>query len=417
MNPDPDPGIETRASWIAACTVLAILMVSSGTPWVVVVAMKPIAADLATTRSGPALAGSLSMLGGGTGAIAMGWMADRIGVRPVAAFGIVMVCVGLVVAASGGLWRFYLAYAFLIGLLGHACLYAPLQVYVTRWFDRHRGSALALVASGPYVGGALWPSVFVQGVQAWGWRPTMIAFGVLQLVLVLPLVVLLLRPLPAALRPRAQAGAALPGATVLGLPPSLALLALAVAALLCCIPMALPLTHLVALCSDLGITPARGVGMLAVLQGCAFFARQFWGWLADRIGGLRTLLAGSACQALTIAAFLATQDEVGLFAAAAGFGLGYAGIIPAYTLTVRELFPAAAAGWQVPLVALGATFGMAGGAWAGAALYDAFGTYAAAFAVGLVCNLLNVLLLAALVLGDAREPAPCTIAPAGPERA
>ena len=150
----PGPGIETRTSWIAACTVLAILMVSSGTPWVVV-AMKPIASDLATTRSGAALAGSLSMLGGGTGAIAMGWLADRIGVRPVAAFGIVMVCVGL---------------------LGHACLYAPLQAYVTRWFDRHRGSALALVASGSYVGGALWPSVFVQGLQAWGWRPTMIAF-------------------------------------------------------------------------------------------------------------------------------------------------------------------------------------------------------------------------------------------------
>jgi MFS family permease len=62
----------------------------------------------------------------------MGWLADRIGVRRVAAFGIVMVCGGLMVAASGDLWRFYLAYAFLVGLLGHACLFAPLQVYVTR---------------------------------------------------------------------------------------------------------------------------------------------------------------------------------------------------------------------------------------------------------------------------------------------
>ena len=94
--------------------------------------------------------------------------------------------------------------------------------------------------------------------------------------------------------------------------------------------MAMPSSHLVAFCSDLGIAPAQGAAMLSVLLGCAFVSRQFWGWAADRIGGLGTVFAGSACQALTIAAFAVTRNEAGLFAISAAYGLGFSGIIPAY---------------------------------------------------------------------------------------
>ncbi len=390
--------VETPASWLVACTVVAILAITSGTPWVLVVALKPVAAELGVARSVPALAGALAVLGAGFGGIAMGWLAERYGVRRVVLAGTAMVCAGHLVASSGGVWTLCISYAFMLGLLGNAAINQPLLVHVSRWFDRHRGSALALVASGQYLGGILWPAIFERALQGWGWRHTMATFGLLQFVLVAPLVLLLLRPLPAELRARQLASGPRRGASVLGRPPNQALALLATASFLCCIPMALPTTHLVALCTDLGLTPARGVAMLSVLQLCAFASRQFWGFLSDRIGGLRSVLAGSVCQMLAIGGFLLTQDEIGLFTAASAFGLGFAGIIPAYQMTVRELFPAAEAGWRLPSVSLGGTLGMAGGAWLGGVIYDQFGSYAPAFGLGVVFNLLNIALLSTLVV-------------------
>lgn len=403
--------VETPASWLVACTVVAILAMTNGTPWVLVVALKPVAAELGVARNVPALAGALAVLGAGFGGIAMGWLADRYGVRRVVLAGSAMVCAGHVVASSGGVWTLCLSYGLMLGLLGNAAINQPLLVHVSRWFDRHRGSALALVASGQYLGGMLWPAIFERALEAWGWRHTMAAFGMLQFALVAPLVLLALRGLPADLRTRGHASGPMRGMPVLGLKPNQALAWQAVASFLCCIPMALPTTHLVALCTDLGMTPARGVTMLSVLQLCAFASRQFWGWLSDRIRGLRSVLAGSVCQMLAIGGFLLTQDEIGLFTAASAFGLGFAGIIPAYQMTVRELFPAAEAGWRLPSVSLGGTPGMAGGAWLGGVMYDQFGSYAPAFGLGVVFNLLNIALLSTLMIGRrgaasrARHPA------------
>ena len=103
--------------------------------------------------------------------------------------------------------------------------------------------------------------------------------------------------------------------------------------------------------------------MLSLLLTMAFLARQAWGWVADRIGGLNTVLAGNVFQVVGMAAFMATQDEAGLFLVAALFGLGFSGIVPAYVLTVRELFPSAEAAWRVPCLLFLSLSGMAAGAW------------------------------------------------------
>src|SRR5215472_17744787 len=152
--------------------------------------------------------------------------------------------------------------------------------------------------------------------------------------------------------------------------------------------MAMPQSHLVAFCNDLGIPVTRGSAMLSALLAFGFMGRQLWGFIADRIGGLRTVLAGSACQIVTMSGFLLTQDEAGLFAVAATFGLGFSGIIPAYVLALRELYPASEASWRIPTFLLFGGFGMAGGGWLAGLLYDHFGTYAPAFAAGIGANLL-----------------------------
>jgi MFS family permease len=407
----PD-SIESRSSWVAAAITTAILAISYGAPLLVVVGLKPITASLGTERSVVALAGALVWVGTGMGGIVMGWVADRIGVRSTVVFGAVMAALGLAISAIGEVWALFLGHAVLIGLLGNSAHFPPLVVYISRWFDRRRGTAVALISSGQYVAGMLWPTVFERTMAQFGWQATMLGYAVVVAAAILPLA-LFLQPPPQPSR----AGVALGTgsrrrARALGLPANLVQTLLSVAGFLCCVPMAMPAAHLVAFCTDLGIPAAHGAAMLSVLLGSAFVSRLFWGWLADRIGGLGTLLAGSACQALAIAAFTATQDEVGLFAVSAAYGLGFSGIVPAYVLAIRELFPSAEASWRIPTVLFISMSGMAFGGWFAGALYDHFGFYAPAFAAGALFNVANLAIIGFLVTRQAREPRLPAVLPA-----
>lgn len=397
-NPSDPHSVETRASWVVAIVALIVLAVAYGAPMMTAVALKPISADLGTPRSSPALATSLSYIGAGLGGIFMGWLSERVGVRAIVMFGAVMIAAGMALSASGGIGRLYAGHAVLMGLFGASCMFSPLMTYVSRWFDRRRGAAIALISSGQYFAGMIWPAVFQFSVERFGWRASMAAYGVVVAALVAPLAAVFLRPPPEA--PFAESAFHGPsrGALVLGLPPNLTLLLLSVAIFCCCMTMSMPMQHMVAFCSDIGIGPAHGAMMLSVLMGCAFLARQFWGWLTDRIGGLRTVLFGSMAQAVAMSGFLATQDEVGLFTVSAAFGLGYAGLIPSYVVAVRALYPAAEASWRVPVVMFAGLLGMAGGGWAAGVLYDHFGFYAPAFATGLGFNLLNLVVIVPLVM-------------------
>jgi MFS family permease len=395
--PQAAASIEGRASWAAAAVSIALLAVSYGTPLLVVVGLKPITTDLDTARSVIALAGSLTWIGTGLGGICMGMLADRIGIRATVILGAVNMGLGLAVSASGSILALYIGHALLLGFLGNGAVFAPLLIYVSRWFDRRRGTALALISSGQYIAGMVWPSVFERSIAVFGWRATMLYFGVFAAVAIALLAMLFLqRTPPMAVEDRLPTGSRA-RREVLGLPANLVLALVAAAGFLCCVPMALPQGHLVAFCSDIGIPAAQGAAMLSVLQACAFCSRQFWGWFADRMGGLMTVFAGSACQALAIAAFLMTQDEIGLFAVSAAYGLGFSGIVPAYVLTVRELYPSREAAWRVPTVLFISMSGMAFGTWFAGALYDRYGFYAPAFAIGVVFNLANLAVIGFLL--------------------
>jgi MFS family permease len=369
----------------------------------VVVALKPIQETLGTDRSVVALAGALVWVGTGLGGIMMGWLADRIGIRATVAIGAVMMAAGLAVSATGTVWGLYVGHGLLIGLVGNGAIYAPLVVYVTRWFDRRRGSALALISSGQYIAGVVWPTVFERGVAGYGWPATMLAYAIVVVAVILPLTLLALRPSPEAHAMHARAADPRKGAPVLGMPANLVLALICLASFFCCIPMSVPNSHLVAFCTDLGIAPTHGAAMLSVLLASAFISRQFWGALADRVGGLRAVMAGSACQAVAIGGFLLTQNEVGLFAVSAAFGLGFSGIIPSYVVAIRELFPSSEASWRVPTFFFLAMSGMAFGSWFAGVLYDTFGFYAPAFGVGVFFNIANLLVVGFLISRQRRS--------------
>jgi MFS family permease len=368
--------------------------------------MKPIAAELGTSRSGPALAVALTYIGSGFGGILMGWISGRIGIRPVVMGCGVMLAVGLMVASSGGLWALYACNLLLVGLLGSAGMFSPIAAYVTRWFDAHRGSAVALVSSGQYVAGALWPMALQFGVGAIGWRSTMLLYGVLVLGTIVPLAGVFFRAPPEIVSHQtASANRRTAPSLVLGLPPNLVLVFLALAIFCCCVTMSMPLSHMVAFCSDIGIGPARGAAMLSTQLAIGFVAQQMWGWLADRLGGLATILCASASMAAAMVGFLLTQNELGLFSVSVVFGIGFGGLIPGYVLAVRELFPAEEASWRIATVMFPGALGMAAGGWLAGVMYDGFGLYAPAFAAGIGFNLLNLAVIAPLVLRERMLPA------------
>jgi MFS family permease len=329
-------------------------------------------------------------------------MAERFGIRRVVMFGATMVAAGLAIStlaasATGGPAALYIGHGVFIGLLGNGCINAPLYVYVARWFDRRRGSAVALISSGQYLAGTVWPVFFTGGIASVGWRGMMLGYAAFVVLMIVPAALVMFRPPPEGASVGPAAGP-VRGGVVLGLRPNLVMSLLCAAGLMCCVPMAMPQGHLVAFCSDLGIAPAHGAAMLSLLLGCAFISRQFWGLVSDRIGGLRTVLAGSVCQITAMSGFLLTQNEAGLFAVAAIFGLGFSGIIPAYVVAIRELFPAAEASWRVPTVLLFTGSGMALGGWLAGVIYDWAGFYAIAFATGIVFNAAHILLIGSLVL-------------------
>ncbi|HKF74393.1 MAG TPA: MFS transporter [Stellaceae bacterium] len=396
-----DVVIETRTSWRIAVVSMLIIAIGWGAPYLISVALKAMAADLGAARSVPSLASSLCYIGIGVGGIFMGWWADRVGAMWTALLGSIMVGAGAMVASGGAEWQLYLGFGAMIGLLGGAGLFAPLMSNTSRWFDARRGTALAIVASGQQLAGLFWPQVFRYALEATTWRTTLFWYGAFVLAVV-PALCVMLRHKPPVPAPSASHASTTGGGPTAA--SNLIQAALCIAIVFCCVPMALPLQHLVAFCSDLGYAQARGTEMLTLLLIAAFLSRWIWGRMSDRIGGLRTILVGSLAQAAFLACYLFVDHLYALYAVSAAFGIGFGGIIPSYVLTVRDLFPAREAGWRIGTVLFFGLVGMALGAWLGGALYDWFAYYKPAFALGVVFNILNLVVIGGLLARGPSRP-------------
>ena len=390
--------IETRDSWVVASVSLLLLGMSFGGPWITAVGLKEIAAESGGARSVPSLAVSLALFGGAVGGLLMGRIANSYGIRWTVILGSVMIAVGLIISAGGAPWQLYLGHGVFMGLIGNSGLNAPLFVYVSRWFDRRRGSALALISSGGYLAGFVWPIIFERSIAYFGWRWTMVGFAIFQVSMIVPLAIIFLRPPPEFPADPAVHSSGGAKRQVFGWNANAVFAMLTFASFLCCVTMSMPQQHLVAFCSDLGISATVGATMLSVLLGMGFFSRQGWGWISDRIGGLLTAIFSSVLQCVAMSGFLFIQDATGLFAVSTAFGLGFSALIPAYVLTIREYYPLSEAHWRVPSLLLLSGTGMAVGGWLAGYLYDIYGYYTPAFAVGVAFNIANIALLFMLVV-------------------
>jgi len=403
----PLPVAESPHAWLRLVVSLALSTIGGVGMWSVVVALPAVQAEFAVARGEASLPYTLTMIGFGLASIGLGRLADRFGIIVPVIAGAIAMILGYVAAASATrLWLYALAQGLLIGV-GSAATFAPLLAHISLWFTRRRGIAVAIFASGNYLAGTVWPPIVQHFIASSGWRATYLGIAVLCAATMLPLA-LLLRSRPPVVeltlsggRPRAPAAV-----HELGLSSGVLQALLVAAGLCCCVAMSMPQVHLVAYCSDLGYGPARGAEMLSLMLACGIVSRISFGFICDRIGGLRTLLLGSSLQGVALLLFLPFNGLVSLYLISALFGLFQGGIVPSYAIIVREYFPPHEAGERVGAVITATLFGMALGGWMSGVIFDLTGSYRAAFVNGIAFNLLNVSIALYLLRRARLEPAP-----------
>lgn len=391
-------GVESPYAWLRLCTAVAIGTIGGVGMWSIVVAMPAVQAEFGVARADAALPYTVAMIGFVIGTVLMGRLADRFGIVVPVGGAILLLVAGYVgTAFAPDIVSFALLYGVLVGLGGSA-MFAPLLADTSLWFDRRRGLAIGLCASGNYFAGMLWPPVVEHFIAEHGWRQTHIGIALFCLVTMLPLLLLMRRrpPLePALVMP---AGDVAPvKAAPLGLPPNLLQGLLMLAGIGCCVAMSMPQVHIVAYCVDLGYGAARGAEMLSLMLGLGVVSRLASGWILDRIGGLPTLLLGATMQGIALAFYIPFDGLASLYLISAMFGLVQGGIVPSYAFIVRELFPAREAGLRVSLAISATLAGMAFGGWLSGAIYDLTGSYQAALVNGVAFNLMNVTIVSWLL--------------------
>ncbi|HEY0571794.1 MAG TPA: MFS transporter [Enterovirga sp.] len=395
-------GPDGRTSWARLARAVALSTIGGVGMWSVVVSLPAVSAEFGVARSAAALPYTLAMIGFAFAGVAMGWLADKFGVAVPTLIGAVLLAVGYVAASSAtSLTGFALAHWLLIGV-GSSASFAPLMADISLWFVRRRGIAVAICASGNYLAGTLWPPIVQRLVEAYGWRTTHLIIAAVVASTMLPLVASLRRRPGFGIEPGPSGARGAP--QPLALTPNAMQALLVVAGLACCVAMAMPQVHIVAYCGDLGYGAARGAEMLALMMASGIISRIASGFIADRIGGLATLLLGSVLQGVALFLFLLFDGLGQLFVVSALFGLFQGGIVPSYAIIVREYFPANEAGTRVSLIIMSTLFGMALGGWLSGVIFDRTGSYAAAFVNGLAWNLVNgAIVLFLLVRGRGRS--------------
>jgi MFS family permease len=402
MNAAADSSLqESPYAWFRLGVSLLLMTIGGSGMYAVTVVLPRIQTDFGVDRAAASMPYTLTMIGFGIGGILMGKLADRFGVMWPLMLGGLGLGAGFILAGSaGGIWQFNLAQGLLLGLLGSAATFAPLVADTSLWFTRRRGIALGICMSGNYVAGAVWPMVIQYFIDGAGWRSTYIGIGIFCLLTMLPLALFYRRRPPAVAAPTMSSlpAAAAAATRPLGMSPATLQLLLCVAGVSCCVAMSMPQVHIVAYCGDLGFGAARGAQMLSLMLGMGIASRLLSGWISDYIGGLRTLLLGSALQGVALLAFLAADGVSSLFIVSAMFGLFQGGIVPSYALIVREYFTPKEAGARVGTVLMATLFGMALGGWMSGAVFDATGSYRAAFVNGIGWNLLNLAIVVFLLM-------------------
>ncbi len=386
--------IDSPYAWLRLLIALTISTFGGIGMWSVVVALPAVEADFHIDRGAASMPYTFTSVGIGIGSVLMGRMTDRVGLFRPTMIGAATLCIGYILASyAPSVWTFALVY-FFIGLTGSAATFVPMISNISLWFEQRRGIAVALVASGNYLAGAIWPTLIDRAIHQHGWRATHFAIGVICGVLIPPLALLLRGPAPR--RALGAPAVRMPGKKI-NLGPRTLQALLCFMGLVCCVAMSMPQVHIVAYCGDLGYGSRAGAIMLSLMLGFGIVSRIGSGFLSDRVGGLATLLIGSIAQMTALALYLTMDGLNALYVISALFGLFQGGLVPSYAIIVRENYPAGETGSRVGAILMMTLLGMGLGGWMSGVIFDWTGSYAAAFANGVAWNAGHMLMVLFLI--------------------
>lgn len=405
VNKIPPPGPrpiepDSAVAWRRLIVALLLATIGGIGLWSTVVVLPAIQDEFGVGRGGASLPFAVTLVGFAIGGLFMGRLSDRFGIVLPLIIGASVLGAGYVLASfAQTYWQFLAVQCLLIGMLGSSVTFGPLVADITHWFVRRRGIAVAILASGNYLSGAIWPPILQFGIETIGWRQTHLCVGLFVVVAMFPLVLLMRRKGGRAARMVASAAPSLHQSPV---PLPALQVFLIVAGLACCVAMAMPQVHMIAYCLDLGYGAASGAELLSIMLGLGVVSRLVSGLLADRIGGLGTLLLGSSLQCLALMFYLPFDGLVSLYLVSALFGLSQGGIVPSYALIVRDYFPANQAATRVTIVLMATVVGMALGGWLSGVIFDLTGSYQMAFINGIAWNFVNMSIAGWLMISRMR---------------
>jgi MFS family permease len=394
---------DSAYSWIRLAVTMAIALVANVGMWAVIVVMPAIEAEFGAGRAEASLPYTLTMIGFAIGNMVIGRIVDRFGVTVALIGAACVIVLGYFLSISAPSIVLLSMAQLLVGM-GTGVGFGPLMADISHWFLRRRGIAVALVASGNYLSGAIWPTLLADILAENGWRQVYMVLAAATVVVVVPLSFLLRRRVPEVMHGLAEA-ASVQRARSVGLSPRALQYLLGIAGIGCCVAMSMPQVHIVAYCVGLGYGPAVGAEMLSLMLLGGVVSRIVSGLVADRLGGVMTLLIGSVLQAVALFLYLPWDGMVSLYMISLMFGLAQGGIVPSYALVVREYMPAREAGARVGFVLMMTIAGMALGGWLSGWIYDATGSYQLAFVNGIVWNGMNIAIMVFLLMRSRpREP-------------
>ncbi|GAB5460794.1 MULTISPECIES: MFS transporter [Hoeflea] len=388
--------LDSRYSWTRLGITLAIAVLGNVGMWSIIVIMPAVQAEFGVARADASLPYTLTMIGFALGNLVIGRAVDRFGVTLALIGSAVIMAAGFGLAAVSQSILMLSAMQFIVGF-GTAVGFGPLIADISHWFYRRRGIAVAIAASGNYLSGAIWPLLLAGVLSDYGWRAAYTVLAIVPVVLIIPISLLLRPRIPEAATEHANRMSFANARSVRFSPRALQWM-LGIAGIGCCIAMSMPQVHIVSYCTDLGYGPAVGAEMLSLMLMGGVVSRLVSGLIADRLGGVMTLLIGSTLQCIALFLYLPFDALVPLYVVSLIFGLSQGGIVPSYALIVREYLPAREAGARVGFVIMATIVGMALGGWMSGWIYDLTGSYQAAFLNGIAWNFLNIAIMTLLLV-------------------
>ncbi|MEP3245784.1 MAG: MFS transporter [Sneathiella sp.] len=389
---------DSSYSWFRLFVSVLLATIGSVGMWSIIVVMPQIEREFGIDRADASLPFTTIMISFGLGNLIVGRLVDRFGIAVPLFCSILLIVSGFFLSTlTTNILSFAAVQGILVGF-GTSALFGPLMSDISHWFDKRLGIAIAAAASGNYFAGSLWPLFLKDTVTEDGWREAYSLIAIILLFTMPPLAMMLRKKRPSEADAIVQtASRRETSGQSINLTPRMLQGLMIVAGIACCVAMAMPQVHIVAYCADLGYGIARGAEMLSLMLAGGIISRLASGYIADYIGGIRTLLLGSLFQGIALCLYVPFDGLVSLYIVSFVFGLSQGGIVPGYAIIIREYLPAKEAGQRVGLVILATVIGMAVGGWLSGLIFDLTKSYQAAFLNGIAWNAVNFLIIAFLL--------------------